>query len=154
MWNFTANNAYPEIYLHDCKTGHINTINNNLIFSLENGFWVHQIGSINLHQKALITDKAEVCFHGIEMESVCVSIYSECKIDETQIRKNISLAKFIELINTESLEYEFIAEYHAYNCFHCHGCIWADSNLQPAECDILIHYNGNIEYRWNKLANK
>ncbi|MCI8361493.1 MAG: hypothetical protein HFE86_09190 [Clostridiales bacterium] len=76
MWKYTAEDVYPQIFLHDCIADRAYFDGRDLIMEFgEDGFWVGADFPGNMYGKLLRTDKAQVRFADVEKEFITVYVF-------------------------------------------------------------------------------
>ena len=76
MWNYSVENDYPNIVLHDCRIVKVLIENKDLIFEFDdNGFWLTENNKLNSFRKTLRTDRAQVRFKNIDQDFTHIYVF-------------------------------------------------------------------------------
>ena len=155
MWKYTEVNAYDSISLHDCKTDHIQIVENDLLIHFPDGFWLTPVSKYNNHESPIKTGPAQLRFIGLDAVSVIDSIdlYKTTYLFRKPIlcrRIQPEIADFLKHINDGKHELEFLCEYHnaisaLYECW-----VWKKNYGMEAECQLELTVK-NVEYYWNEI---
>ncbi len=139
-----------HISLHDCHATKVVNENGILTFVFQDGIWVTPEHPSNTTDKVLRTDVAEVNFQlefGDE-DDVALYVFEEKR--KKTYRERWELSKFIEYINSEKYNLEFLYQYKGYNSMIIECWLWSDKKPYHRECELKLSIKG-VKYCWNDL---
>lgn len=155
MWKYTAINDYPNISLHDCHIVKVHIDLSDIVFEFnDKGFWIMENNSQNPFKKTLRTDKSEVRFRGIDVDSTRIYLFKTYHLFKKAVltrRIELTLEQFAKKINNGEWEFEFVDELYAWSRAGFDGYVWFNKKPYEYECQIRLFFNEMI-YSWNKIC--
>ena len=154
MWEYTSNNSYPDIILHDCTIERVQLEAQDIVFTFDNnGFWITKGHPQNPFGDTLRTDCSELRLTNVDLDFSSVSVYREWRFAKKQLftaRQTLSFDEFAARINSGMWTFEFVDEYYGYH--RAMFCGYIHSNKKPylIEAQIEAHYEES-RYSWNKI---
>ena len=147
-----CDNNEKHIILHDCTCEKAYLENGVLGFEFEDGFWVsHEHPESNL-STLVRTDSSKAEFVlGRESEfDVTIYIFKKSFFGVT-VRKEITIEKLIDDINSEKYALEFLYQYIDDEMRIVECDLSSKKKLRFAECQIKM-YTPKVNYYWNNLC--
>ena len=155
LWNYSVENDYPNIVLHDCRIVKVLIENKDLIFEFDdNGFWLTENNKLNSFRKTLRTDRAQVRFKNIDQDFTHIYVFKNiCLFKKSifTIRKEISLEDFCSKINCGIWQFEIVDELYAYRNVVFNGGMFFNKKPYHRECQVQIFFE-TMTYLWNKIC--
>ena len=142
MYHYNVINN-EHVGLHDCRANKISWDENILSFYFPDGIWIWDVGD------AVKTDVAQVDFEIMdkEVDSVDIFLFKKNRSGKV-IREEWGLENFINAVNNEIFELEFLYKYQGYQSILYKCCVWFDRAPYHYECEIIMHTE-NMICRWN-----
>ena len=154
MQEYTCENSYPNIILHDCTVEKVRLENRDVIFEFDNsGFWISKNHPQNPFGETLRTGKAELRLTNIDPDFLSLHIYYERRLAGKKLfttRDEISLDDFAAKINSGEWTFEFVDEYYGYRRAMFGGYIHRNRKPYHIEMQIAVLYE-HSRYSWNKI---
>ena len=154
MQEYTCENSYPNIILHDCTVEKVRLENRDVIFEFDNsGFWISKNHPQNPFGETLRTGKAELRLTNIDPDFLSLHIYYERRLAWKKLfttRDEISLDDFAAKINSGEWTFEFVDEYYGCRRAMFGGYIHRNSKPYHIQMQIEVLYEQS-RYSWNKI---
>ena len=153
VWKYTAEDAYPQIFFHDCIADRAYFDGRDLVMEFgEDGFWVGENFPGNHFGKLLRTDKAQVRFVDVEKEFITVYVFRTYRLFYKSLftrRIYVTPDELARKINSGKWKLEFVTEvYDKGQCFFSGHIQWP-SKTQEWQMYLICKH---IRYFWNRIC--
>ena len=154
MWEYTSQNSYPSIILHDCTIEKVRFEEGAIVFTFDNnGFWVAKEHPQNPFGEILRTGTAELRLANIDLDFLFISMYIKRRFlgrTLSTTRKRLSLEDFAAKLNSGVWTFEFVDEYYGYH--RAMFCGYVHTNKKPYLLETQIEvYCEERQYSWHKI---
>ena len=138
--------------LHDCVASKVSLENGVLSFYFDNGIWICPTHETNDSGEVVRSDAARVDWflQDLSEPSITVYVFTEKRFRRA-IRKEWSLEKLLDAINSEKCSLEFLYRYKDDNEEIISCVLGFRKRPFSKECQIQIAFS-RVEYRWNDLC--
>ncbi|MBR6651000.1 MAG: hypothetical protein IKL36_06275 [Clostridia bacterium] len=148
---FHCDNSEKYICLHDCIAEKAYFQNGILGFEFEDGFWILPGHQESNNAKPVRTDcsKAEFALDKTYSDDFVVYIFKKYPFGIT-LRKELSLEKFIEMVNRKENEFVFFYQYTDDWQRIIEGVFHSEKKPYFLECELKMN-TSKVNYYWNNL---
>lgn len=154
MWNASAQNAYPQIFLHDCRVCGMQMDGDDLIFRFdENGFWISEQDPRNPYGMTLRTDASIIRLTNCDFAYMSFYLFREVRLFGHLLftkRVSVSFAKLGKLLRRGKCSMEFVSELYATHTAEFHGYLHGIAK-RPVEWQLHAFYEDMV-YAWNEIC--
>lgn len=151
MWNNRVENAYEHISLNDCVVTNIETSDNSLSFSLENGFWILADSKYNICDEEVKTDKSKINFISFDKDLSVFYVFKRHNLFGKRIcttRRKMPFEKLFKKIRSGEWEIEFSDQYRGCHRILFFGSVNTKKKLWAFDFQLVLDCE-KMEYCWN-----
>ena len=146
-------NEHDEKYisLHDCRADRVELNDGVLSFWFPEGFWVLSSHPENPTGKTVRTDAARVDYvlRDSRGDDVCAEVFTRLRFPFA-LRRSYDLFPFMEILNQQGWELEFLYQYPDYWNRIVECWLWIPKRIRHKECQLKLDV-AEVVYRWNSL---
>ena len=140
-----------HLTLHDCRADRAELKNGILSFLFPEGFWVSSSHPDNPTGKTVRTDAARVDYvlRDPDGDDVRAELFRRLKYPYA-LRRSYDLFPFLEIVNRDGWELEFLYQYPDYWNRIIECVLWMPKRPWRKECQLKVDVS-EVIYRWNNL---